>query len=173
MEKIKFYSNLLSPPGRTVQLTACAIGLDLEFHSVDVLNNEHLSEEFIKMNPQHTIPVINDNGRVFYDSHAIAIYLISKYAPKNSLYPQDLIKQAKINAILHFESGVLFARLRFLIDKVREATDMSQVPQDRIDYVLNALSLLEALLVDKYLAGNEMTIADISCSTNIKLLGKT
>lgn len=122
------------------------------------------------MNPQHTIPVIDDNGTILYDSHVIVIYLISKYAPKSSLYPQDLVKQARINAILHFESGVLFARLRFLVDKIREVTDMSEVPQDRIDYVLNAVGLLEALLVEEYLVGNKVTVADISCLTSFSSL---
>ncbi|XP_058815241.1 glutathione S-transferase 1-like [Topomyia yanbarensis] len=166
MEKIKLYSNLVSPPGRTVQLTAKAIGLDLEFHSIDILSNEQLSEQFIKMNPLHTIPVIGDSGTILYDSHAIAIYLIMKYAPESTLYSQDPAKQAKINAILHFESGVLFARLRFMAEIVREASDMSEIPRDRLDYALKAVELLEALLMDKYLAGSHMTLADISCMTS-------
>lgn len=66
------------------------------------------------MNPQHTIPVLDDNGTIIPESHAIMIYLVSKYGKDDSLYSKEIVKQAKLNAALHFESGVLFARMRFL-----------------------------------------------------------
>ncbi|XP_029709235.1 glutathione S-transferase 1-like [Aedes albopictus] len=172
MGKIKLYSFPLSPPGRTVQLTAKALGLELEFHSVSVLAKEHLTDEFIKMNPLHTIPVIDDNGFVLYDSHAIAVYLISKYSPGNPLYPtSDLEQQARINAILHFESGVMFARLRYVGDAIQKAAQPGQVPQDRVEYALQAVDQLEALLRDgPYLAGDHVTLADVSCVTSFSFL---
>lgn len=65
------------------------------------------------MNPQHTIPVIIDGETVLWDSHAIIVYLVSKYGKKNDpLYPDDLVTRARIQQHLHYESGVLFARLR-------------------------------------------------------------
>ncbi|EAT40302.2 AAEL007954-PA [Aedes aegypti] len=156
MGKIKLYSFLLSPPGRTIQLTAKALDLELEF----------------QMNPQHTIPVIDDDGFVLYDSHAIAIYLVSKYAPGNRLYPtKDFKQQARINAILHFESGVMFARLRFVGDAIQKASHQGEVPQDRVEYALEAVELLEALLRDgQYLAGDHVTLGDISCVTSFSFL---
>lgn len=71
------------------------------------------------MNPQHTIPlIVDEDGTIVYDSHAIIIYLVSKYAKDDSLYPEDIATRAKINAALHFDSGVLFARLRFYLVSV-------------------------------------------------------
>lgn len=68
------------------------------------------------MNPQHTIPLIVDqDGTIVYDSHAINVYLATKYGKNNELYPNDVVTRAKINAALHFDSGVLFARLRFYL----------------------------------------------------------
>lgn len=64
------------------------------------------------MNPRHTVPVLDDNGTIVYESHAIMIYLVSKYGKDDSLYPKDPAKQSKVNAALFFESGVLFARMR-------------------------------------------------------------
>lgn len=42
------------------------------------------------------------------------IYLVTKYGKDDSLYPKDPVKQARVNSALHFESGVLFARMRFI-----------------------------------------------------------
>lgn len=72
------------------------------------------------MNPQHTVPVLDDNGTIVCESHAIMIYLVSKYGKDDSLYSKELVKQAKLNAALHFESGVLFARLRFVFVSILE-----------------------------------------------------
>lgn len=40
----------------------------------------------------------------------IPIYLVNKYGKDDHLYPKDPVKQAKVNAALHFNSGVLFSR---------------------------------------------------------------
>ena len=47
-------------------------------------------------------------------SHAIMCYMADKYGKNDSLYPKDLRSRALVNQRLHFESGVLFARLRFI-----------------------------------------------------------
>ena len=110
------YTTKLSPPGRAVQLVAKIIGLDIDVRFIDLGNGENMTEEFLKMNPQHTVPVLDDNGDILWDSHAIIIYLVEKYAKDDSLYPkEDILKKAKINALLHFDSGVLFSRLRFAV----------------------------------------------------------
>lgn len=70
----------------------------------------------LQLNPQHTIPtIIDQDGTVVYDSHAINVYLATKYGKDDSLYPEDVATRAKVNAALHFDSGVLFARLRFYL----------------------------------------------------------
>jgi glutathione S-transferase len=47
-------------------------------------------------------------------SHAICTYLITKYAKDDTLYPKDPYIRAQVDQGLHFDSGVLFSRLRFL-----------------------------------------------------------
>ena len=63
------------------------------------------------MNPQHTVPTLDDDGFTIWDSHAISTYLVSKYAKDDSLYPKDLQKRAVVDQRLHFESGIIFSRL--------------------------------------------------------------
>lgn len=67
---------------------------------------------YFQLNPQHTVPTLNDEGFTFWDSHAINVYLLSKYAKDDSLYPKDIKKRAIIDQRLHFDSGVAFAALR-------------------------------------------------------------
>lgn len=166
MGKVVLYTTKLSPPGRSVELTAKALGLELEISPINLLAGDHLKPEFVKMNPQHTIPlIIDDDGTIVYDSHAINIYLANKYGD-GTLYPRDNVSQAKINAALHFDSGVLFARLRFFLEPILYYGS-SETAQDRIEYLHKAYQLLNDTIVNEYIVGNSMTLADLSCISSI------
>lgn len=66
------------------------------------------------MNPQHTIPTLEDDGKKIWDSHAINAYLVGKYGKDDSLYPKDLAKRAIVDQRLHFDSGMIFNWLRYI-----------------------------------------------------------
>uniref|UniRef100_A0A240PK05 glutathione transferase n=1 Tax=Anopheles christyi TaxID=43041 RepID=A0A240PK05_9DIPT len=168
MANIKLYTAKLSPPGRAVELTAKALGLELEIIPINLIAGDHLKEEFRKLNPQHTIPLIDDNGTIVYDSHAIIVYLVSKYGKADdSLYPADVVQRSKINEALHFESGVLFARLRFYLVRRGSVSYSTETPQEKIDNLYRAYELLNDTLVEDYIVGGQMTLADLSCIASI------
>lgn len=48
----------------------------------------------------------------FYCSHAIITYLANKYNKESSFYPMDPEKRARIDLMLHFDSGILYPALR-------------------------------------------------------------
>jgi len=163
MPKPILYSLDFSPPVRSVKLVAAAIGLELELRPVDLINGEHLKEPYVKINPQHTVPTLDDDGKIIWDSHAIAAYLVDKYAKDDSLYPKDLYTRARVDQRLHFDSGVLFPRMRdCTIAIFREG--YAVVPEERVKAVYEAYDLLESFLQnDLYLVGNSLTIADLCC----------
>nr|AEJ87242.1 glutathione s-transferase E2 [Anopheles plumbeus] len=169
MGKLVLYTMHLSPPCRAVELTVKALGLELEQKSVNLLAGDQLKPEFLKLNPQHTIPVLDDGGTIVTESHAIMIYLVTKYAKNDTLYPKDPVKQARVNAALHFESGVIFARLRFITEHIF-FKHQPDIPEDRKEYVQTAYHLLEDTLTDQFVAGPHMTIADFSCISSVASL---
>lgn len=132
-------------------------------HWIDIriIRSEILSQlTCSQLNPQHTVPVLDDNGTIIWDSHAICTYLIGKYAPDDSLYPKDLVQRAHVDQCLHFDSGVLFTAIRnanFVI-----FLGGSVVPQEEIDELHSALELLETFLINSlYLTGNKLTVAEV------------
>lgn len=170
MGKPALYYATLSPPARAVLLTAKEIGLDLELKPINLMKGEHLTPEFLKMNPQHTIPTLDDDGVIIFDSHAICCYIVDKYAEndkREQLYPTDLVKRANINARLHFDSGHLFARLRFLYEPILYfgSTDCSI---DKIAYIQKCYDIMENFLKENdYVCGNNLTIGDFTCIATI------
>lgn len=168
MVKPILYGVEASPPVRSVLLTAKVIGLELDIRSVNVFIGEHIQDlEFLKKNPQRTIPLLDDNGKYIWDSHAIVTYLIGKYAKNDELYPKDLYERALIDQRLHFDSGILFPRLR-AISELLFIKKIPNIPEENISVLYGGCDFVEKFLENNlYMIGNSLTVADICCVTSI------
>ncbi|KAL5293205.1 GSTE3.2 family protein [Megaselia abdita] len=167
MAKPTLYYLVPSPPSRCVLLTAKAIGLDLELIALNPMAGENRTEEFLEINPQHTIPTMVDGDVVITDSHAIVAYIVDKYAKNDHLYPKDIGKRAVVNSRLHFDSGHLFARLRFLYEPVLY-NGSSDCSREKLTFIRDCYSIMEGFLKNSpYLCGSELTIADFSCISTL------
>jgi len=64
--------------------------LDVEYESVLIdffPGREHLGDEFANVNPLGHIPVLDDDGYVLRDAHAILVYLAARYDLSGRWYP--------------------------------------------------------------------------------------
>ncbi|EFA00485.1 glutathione S-transferase 1 [Tribolium castaneum] len=161
-----------SPPVRAVLITAKAIGLELELKELNLTEGEHLKPEFLKINPQHTVPtLVEEDGSVIWDSHAIMTYLVSKYGQhKESLYPKELLKRAIVDQRLHFESGIAFPRMLQIAGPILRKGKTSIEPED-VKLAHEVYAFLEKFLDGKkWVAGGHVTVADYSLISTISTL---
>ncbi|XP_075146837.1 glutathione S-transferase 1-like [Haematobia irritans] len=170
MGKLVLYGIDPSPPVRSCLLTLKALNLPFEYKVINLMEKEHHSEEYLKKNPQHTVPTLEDDGHYIWDSHAIMAYLVSKYGKDDSLYPKDLLKRAVVDQRLHFDSGVMFQGGRNITAPLF-FKNQTQIPKDKIDAIADIYAFLETFLKDKtYMAGDQMTIADFSVIATVTSL---
>lgn len=108
---LKLYHYPLSAPSRGAFMTIKAIDVPVEIIHVDLFKKEQLNESFVKINPQHCIPTIDDDGFVLWESKAIACYLVEKHG-REDLYPKDLKRRAVVNQRLYYDSSMLYPRIR-------------------------------------------------------------
>ncbi|KAM8710691.1 hypothetical protein ACLKA7_017331 [Drosophila subpalustris] len=170
MSKLVLYGMDISPPVHACLLTLRALELEFEYIEVDLVAGEQNNEEFLKKNPQHTVPLLDDDGTLIWDSHAICCYLVDKYGKTDDLYPKDLAKRAQLQQRLFFDASVLFMALKnictpFIRNKV------TTVPQEKIDNVRDGYDHLETFLGDNpYVTGDTLTIADFCCAATASSL---
>ncbi|XP_001361313.2 glutathione S-transferase 1-like [Drosophila pseudoobscura] len=171
MVKLTLYGVNASPPVRAVKLTLAALNLPYDFVNVNLAGLEQLSPEYVKKNPQHTVPTLEEDGHFIWDSHAIIAYLVSKYADSDSLYPKDLLQRAVVDQRLHFESGVVFADGLRSITKPLLFFNQKVIPKERHQAIVEIYDFVETFLKDQdYIAGNQLTIADFSLVSTITSL---
>ncbi|XP_043641480.1 glutathione S-transferase 1 [Drosophila teissieri] len=171
MGKLVLYGLEPSPPVRACKLTLDALGLQYEYKLVNLLAGEHKTKEFSVKNPQHTVPVLEDDGKFIWESHAICAYLVRRYAKNDALYPKDYFKRALVDQRLHFESGVLFQGCIRNIAIALFYKNETEVPRSKIDAIYEAYDFLEAFIGNQpYLCGTGITIADYSIVSSVSSL---
>jgi len=134
---------------------------DLEVKDTDLRKGEHLTPEYLKINPHHSIPALVDEDLTLTESRAILAYLVNKYSPDNSLYPLDFKKRAKIDQALYFDGSSLWAAFGVMVLPTLKLgmkfnPELAQLVDDRLNLLDNDLSKTQ------FLAGDELTIADLS-----------
>lgn len=113
------------------------------------------------MNPQSTIPTLDDNGKIVWDSHAIIRYLATVYGGDDSLCPKEPFLRAKLDQRIHFEDGVLFKKFATVVGPVFHGKD-TEFNAEAVKALYAAIDLLEVFLKDdSYFVGNCLTVADL------------
>ena len=128
--------------------------------------------DFLKKNPNGTIPFLEDNeaGVAIAESHAILIYLCRKYNWLD-LYPLEPTRSARIDWYLHsHHRGIRDASLAFFAPNVRKDLDF---PESFIDTAKKMFSRsllsLETFWLEKsrFIAGDDISIADLAAYVEV------
>ncbi|KAL2714504.1 glutathione S-transferase 1-1 [Vespula squamosa] len=157
---IDFYYFPLSPPCRMILLLGKAIGVHFNLISINPMKGEHMKAEFLKINPQHTIPTIDDNNTVLWERQ---VY-------DDTLYPKDPKKRGIVDQRLYFDIGTLYENIiKCYFPIFRGITDT--IDEDVLQKVERSCEILNTYLDgNDFVAGENLTIADFSISTSIVFL---
>ncbi|CAH1644198.1 unnamed protein product [Spodoptera littoralis] len=159
---VKLYTYDMSPPVRACMMACEIFNVPFEKMPIDLQAGEHLTPEFLKKNPIHQVPVMEDGDLTLHDSHAILPYLADTYGKDDSWYPKDVKKRALVNQKLIFNAVIICARARDVTGQV-VMTGKRIIKPKLIAAVEEGYEFMEAFLSrTKYIAGDHVTIADVA-----------
>ena len=181
---MKFYDCKRAPSPRRARIFIAEKGIDVETIYVDLASREHMGQEFRKINPNCTVPVLEiQDGTRFTTTAGIWAYLESKY-PNPTLMGETAKERGLIaNIQWQIEINGFLAMAEFLRNSVPAMKnralpgpyDYEQIPKlaDRgKSRTLQFLSAIEEMIGDKpYVAGNKFSIADIDLLVFIDFAG--
>ena len=84
-------------------MTAVHLEAKVDLIAVDLARREHLKPDYLALNPNGKVPVLNDDGFVLWESHAIMQYLADK-TPGQTVYPQEARARADVNRWLFWSA---------------------------------------------------------------------
>lgn len=156
-----------SAPCRAVLMTAKAIGVEFDkMITINTRAGEQLKPEYLRINPQHTIPTLVDKGFSLWESRAIMVYLVEKYAKNDALYPKDPQERALINQRLYFDMGTLFRS--FADYYYPQIFQKLPANEEQFKKIQDSFGLLETFLKDSsFVAGDSQSLADISILSSV------
>jgi glutathione S-transferase len=170
---IKLYTYPASSNSRKVRVVLLEKGLEFERVTIDLSKREQKNPEYLKIHPFGTVPALDDEGFVVYDSTIINEYLEDEY-PYPPLMPKDSEGRARARLMedlrdSHFNpaSGQLNRELR----KLEPERDPKVIEQARAK-IAECFDRIEKELEGReYLAG-PFSLADIAFIPNIDTLDR-
>lgn len=158
---ITIYGRANSSNVRKVLWLAEELGLEIDRRDYGRGYAPTDTPEFRALNPNAKVPVMDEDGFILWESHAILRYLAAKYGPE--WYPADLRERAIVDqwmdwVVIEFQEPV---RKLFFALHVQPGSDPEGVPQHEAESA-RAAGLLNAQLqkTGAYIAGAQPTIAD-------------
>ncbi|MBW2282302.1 MAG: glutathione S-transferase family protein [Deltaproteobacteria bacterium] len=150
-----------TPNGRKISIALEELDLPYEVRSVNLGEEAQLRPEFLALNPNHKIPVLEDDGLVIWESGAILLHLAEKYG---GLLPKDPAGRMAAIQYAFFQTGGIGPNLGRLAAQIRRPEaernqEMIEIFSGEMDRLLG---VLDRILEDgrEYLAG-EYSIGDI------------
>ncbi|TFK45770.1 glutathione S-transferase [Heliocybe sulcata] len=162
---LQLVGNPYSTCTRRVAVVCKELNIPYELTVIDLSKGEQKSPEFLAKQPFGQIPYIDDDGFVLFESRAIARYLATKAG--SALIPKDLKAQAKFEQAASIELSNFDAFASAIAaEKVFKLLRGGKTDDARVQEYAAALDgKLDAydkiLSTQKYLAGDELTLADL------------
>jgi glutathione S-transferase len=165
---MKLHFHPVSTASRPVALFCAEAKISYEPVIVDLMTGEHMKEPFLKMNPSHMVPVLEDDGFVLTESSAILKYLADKI--DSPAYPKDLKKRARVNERMDWVNANLYREYAYHLvypqvfpnhqrsDEKAQSSLLSWGKEKAEHWI----EILDKNIIgsNKYLCGDDITIAD-------------
>ncbi|MBO1114270.1 glutathione S-transferase family protein [Bordetella petrii] len=169
---MRLYYHPVSSNSRRVLLTAIILEAKLELITVDLLKGEHRTGAYLRINPNGKVPLLDDDGFLLWESHAIMQYLADKRGAE-ALYPQDIQLRADINRWLfwsayHFTPAVGIISRERISKKMVGGTggpDPAEIARGEALIFASAKVLDEHLADKQWVAQDRLTLADLAIAS--------
>lgn len=164
-----YYCETLNP--RKACAVARYLNSPVEFIRVDLGRGESKTPEFLAMNPNGKVPVLQDRGRSLWESNAIMCYLSD--AAESDLWPHDA-RQIDVLRWLswdahHFtrHAGTLYFEHIIKHQFGMGKSDAAAVEEATRYFKIYARTLNDHLGGRKFLVGDALSVADFAVANSL------
>ena len=165
---MRLYHHPFSFNARRAVLTALYLSAPVELVTVDLTKQQHLTPEFLRLNPNHKVPVLEDEDFYLWESHAIMEYLADK-TPGQSLLSTHARPRADVSRWLfwsaqHFSAAIGILNWENAVKGLIGLGGPNPAEVQRGEQLFNPLAaVLDAQLAGRtWICGPALTLADFA-----------
>ncbi|EDL55444.1 putative glutathione S-transferase [Vibrio mediterranei AK1] len=169
-DKITIFHDPTSEPSRAVYWLALEAGIDVEVQYTWLTRGDHVSAEFLKVNPLHQVPAMRHGDFCLSEATAIMNYLTDINGCSEKWFGHDMKSKAVVNKYLswyHTNLRKVLTLDYFLPTLLMPAYLGFKRPTDaditsKLEAIHTMFSSLDNMLQGKhYLCGDEISSADL------------
>lgn len=166
---VKLVGSPISTCTKRAALALLEKKVEFEFVPIDFGKQEHKSASFVEKQPFGQVPYLDDDGFIVYESRAIARYVAEKWAsqgtpliPLNDIKKKALFEQAASVETANFDAHAATAIYEKLFKPYFGLPADIPAFDAQIKKLEAKLDVYDKILSkQKYLAGDELTLADL------------
>jgi glutathione S-transferase len=160
---IKLYDAVPSSNSDRVKIALHEKGLAYERVTLVLANKDQKRPEFLKLNPYGKVPVIDDGGKILFESCIINEYLDEKYT-EPSLMPKDPYLRGRGRVLVDYALNYIHEPYWALRgEMLKPAAERNKaLIEDKHRRLRDLLQYLEAALGDKDCFLGEFSLTDIA-----------
>ena len=166
---MKLYMHPVSTVCRPIRLLCAENDIQVEEEVVDLMTGAHHQEPYASLNPNRQVPLLEDGDLRLTEGSAILKYLAEKFELPS--YPKDIKKRAKVNEVMDWLNTGFYRDFGYnlvypqLFPHHKRRSDEAHAAtlawgQEGSKKWLKLLNDYWIGPTNKYLCGNEITIAD-------------
>jgi glutathione S-transferase len=175
---MRLYHHPMSSNARRAVMTAIQLGTKVDLVHVDLAKGEQRASEYLAKNPNGKVPLLDDDGFLLWESHAIMQYLADK-TPGQTLYPAEIRARADVSRWLfwsahHFTPAVSILNWENFIKPMigQGNADPAMVRYGETLVTDNARVLNAQLEGKKWITLDRVTLADLAVATPLMTIAK-
>lgn len=171
---MKFYHMPMSGNALRVRAVIYQLGLTPDFIEINLLKGEHKTAEYLALNPNGKVPVLDDDGFVLWESRAIMAYLCA-IVPGQVLYPEKAGARALVDQWLWWQAMHLGPAMQTpsFERQFKPMFGMGPADEAAVDKALadcaRMLPVLESALSGKDYVCDTLSLADFSLASTFPL----
>ncbi|MDH0342297.1 maleylacetoacetate isomerase [Chromobacterium haemolyticum] len=161
------YGYFRSSAAYRVRIALNLKGLDYRYQAVNLLKGEQRSPEYLAINPQGLVPLLDDGGVKIAQSLAICEYLDEAYPDTPRLLPAGAAARARVRALALAIAADIHPLQNTRVGKYLQ-TEYGKDEEGKAEWIrhwiqtgFDALEPLLAATPGRYAAGEQPTLADV------------
>ncbi|MGO9834641.1 MAG: glutathione S-transferase family protein [Polyangiaceae bacterium] len=174
---MRLYHHPMSSNSRRAVMTAIHLGAPVERVLIDLAKGAQRSASFLRKNPNGKVPVLEDDGFILWESHAIMQYLADTTPGGEAIYPTEPRARADVNRWLfwsahHFQPAVSVLGWERVVKGMIGAGAPDPAEEKRGEALVSDLGrILDAHLEGKeWIAQDKLTLADFAIATPLAFM---